>query len=44
MKVSTLHIEKPSKELLELVRKLQAEKQARKKELKDNWHLYFPKK
>jgi hypothetical protein len=44
MKIKTLHIEKPSQQLLELVRKLQADKEARKKELRDSWDKYFPKK
>jgi hypothetical protein len=44
MKSTTLHIEKPSKGLLDLVRKLQADKEASKKELRSNWGKYFPKK
>jgi len=44
MKIKTLHIENPSQPLLDLVRKLQADKEARKKELRDNWAKYFPKK
>lgn len=43
MKTSTLHIEKPSKGLLQLVREIQAEKEARQKEIKANWNKYFPK-
>lgn len=43
MKTSTLHIEKPSKGLLELVREIQAEKEARQKEIRANWNKYFPK-
>lgn len=44
MKTSTVHIEKPSKGLLELVRKIQAEKEVRQEEIKANWNNYFPKK
>jgi len=44
MKINTLHIEKPSQSLLDLVRKLEAEKIARKKELRNNWDKYFPRK
>ena len=44
MKTSTVHIEKPSKGLLELVRKIQAEKEVRQEEIKANWNTYFPKK
>lgn len=44
MKINTLHIENPSQPLLDLVRKLQADKEARKKELKANWDTHFPKK
>lgn len=44
MKTSTLHIEKPSKGLLHLVREMQADKEARQNELKTNWKKYFPKK
>ena len=43
MKTSTLHIEKPSKGLLQLVREIKAEKEARQKEIKANWNKYFPK-
>lgn len=43
MKTSTLHIEKPSKGLLKLVREIQADKEARQKEIKANWNKYFPK-
>lgn len=44
MKSSTVHIEKPSKGLLELVRKIQANKEDCQKEIKANWNTYFPKK
>lgn len=43
MKTSTLHIDKPSKGLLDLVRKLQADKDARQAEIKSEWNKYFPK-
>ena len=43
MKTSTLHIEKPSQGLLQLVREMQADKDARQKEIKANWNKYFPK-
>jgi hypothetical protein len=43
MKMSTLHIEKPSKGLLQLVREMQADKDARQREIKSNWNRYFPK-
>jgi hypothetical protein len=43
MNSTTLHIEKPSKGLLELVRKLQADKEASKKELRANSDKYFAK-
>lgn len=39
-----LLIEKPSKGLLELVRKLQKEKEAEQEEIKKNWNKFFPKK
>jgi hypothetical protein len=44
MKTNTLHITNPSKGLLDLVRKLQADKETAKKELRDKAHEYFPKK
>ncbi|MCZ8169476.1 MAG: hypothetical protein ACK5RV_00985 [Flavobacterium sp.] len=44
MKTSTINIEKPSRGLLELVREMQADKEARQKEIKANWNKYFPKK
>ncbi|WP_170826896.1 hypothetical protein [Flavobacterium caeni] len=44
MKTSTLHIEQPSKGLLQLVREIQADKEARQKDMKANWNKYFPKK
>lgn len=44
MKTSTLHITQPSKSLLDLVRKLQADKDARQAEIKSEWDKYFPKK
>lgn len=44
MKTNTLHITNPSKGLLDLVRKLQADKDAAKKKLREQAHLYFPKK
>ena len=43
MKFSTLHIEKPSGALLKLVREMQADKEARQKEVRANWDKYFPK-
>ncbi|WP_264536447.1 hypothetical protein [Flavobacterium sp. N1736] len=39
-----LLIEKPSKGLLALVRKLQEEKEAEQEEIKRNWNKLFPKK
>ncbi|WP_164515310.1 hypothetical protein [Flavobacterium ustbae] len=39
-----LIIDKPSKGLLDLVRKLQQEKEAEEKEMKKNWNKFFPKK
>ena len=44
MKNSILHIKKPSKGLLKLVRKIQEEKEERQKEIKANWATYFPEK
>jgi len=43
MKTNTLHITNPSKGLLDLVRKLQANKDVAKKELCEQAHLYFYK-
>lgn len=40
---SVIHIEKAPKALLEMLRKIQAEKEARQKAVKDNWNKYFPK-
>ena len=44
MKTTTLHIKNPSEKLLQFVRKLAADKEATKKEMRDNWDKYFPKK
>lgn len=44
MKTSTLHIKKPSDGLLQLVRKIQADKEVRQEDMKANWNKYFPKK
>ena len=44
MNKETLHINNPSKNLLELVRKLQYEKNKRQEELKREFSKYFPKK
>ena len=44
MKTNTLHIKNPSEKLLQFVRKLAADKEATKKELREKAHLYFPKK
>ncbi len=44
MKTSTLQIEKPTNQLLAFVRKMQSNKEAQQKELKDNWNKYFSKK
>jgi hypothetical protein len=44
MKTTTLHIKNPSDKLLQFVRKLAADKEATKKELREQAHLYFPKK
>jgi hypothetical protein len=44
MKTTTLHIEKPSKGLLDLVRRIQSEKDAQEQLMKSNWNKYFPKK
>lgn len=44
MKNTTLHIAKPSKGLLDLVRKIQADKEAMEEQVKSNWKKYFPKK
>jgi hypothetical protein len=41
---NVLVIEKPSQGLLALVRKLQEEKEAEQKEIKENLNKYFPKK
>jgi len=43
MKTNTLHITNPSKGLLDLVRKLQADKEATKRELREKADQYFPK-
>lgn len=43
MKAQTLHIEKPSKELLEFFRKLRAEKEEHKAKLIAKKETYFPK-
>ncbi|MDN3671654.1 hypothetical protein QWY99_01060 [Flavobacterium branchiarum] len=44
MKTSTTHITKPSSNLLQLVRKIQADKEVRQEDLKANWSKFFPKK
>lgn len=44
MKTNTLHITNPSKGLVDLARKLQADKEASKKELREQAHRFFPKK
>jgi len=44
MNNSTLHIDSPSKGLLDLARKLQADKNKRQEQLKSDWNKYFPKK
>jgi len=41
MKASTLHIDKPSKELLNLVRKIREDKEANKKRVKKNMDNHF---
>lgn len=43
MKTSTVYIEQPSKGLLDLVRKLKADKDARQTAMKSEWAKYFPK-
>ena len=43
MKTQTLHIENPSKELLEFFRKLRIEKEEHKAKLLAKKDLYFPK-
>lgn len=43
MKAQTLHIENPSKELLEFFRKLRAEKEEHKAKLIAKKDTYFPK-
>ena len=43
MKAQTLHIEKPSKELLEFFMKLRAEKEEYKAKLIAKKEIYFPK-
>lgn len=43
MKTSTVYIEQPSKGLLDLVRKLKADKDARQMAMKSEWAKYFPK-
>lgn len=43
MKSKTLHIEKPSKELLEFFRKLRTEKEEHKAKLIAKKDLFFPK-
>jgi len=43
MKAQTLHIENPTKELLEFFRKLRAEKEEHKAKLISKKDLYFPK-
>ncbi len=40
MKTTTLHITNPSKELLDFARKLLANKEASKKELREMAHLF----
>ncbi|GGB84104.1 hypothetical protein GCM10007424_25150 [Flavobacterium suaedae] len=44
MKTNTLHIKKPSEGLLKIARKLQADKEATKEELRKQAHLFFPEK
>ena len=44
MNTKTVHIKKPSQDLLAFVRKLQEEKEATKKELVALKDKYFPKK
>ena len=44
MKTNTLHITNPSKGLVDLARKLQADKEASKKDLREQAHRFFPKK
>jgi hypothetical protein len=41
MKASTLHIKKPSKSLLNLVRKIRDDKEANKKRVQENMDKYF---
>lgn len=43
MKVQTLHIENPSKELVEFFRKLRIEKEEHKAKLVAKKNTYFPK-
>lgn len=43
MKAQTLHIESPSKELLDFFRKLRAEKEENKAKLLSKKYFYFPK-
>lgn len=43
MKAQTLHIENPSKELVEFFRKLRAEKEKHKAKLVAGKNTYFPK-
>lgn len=43
MKTKTLHISKPSKELLEFVRELRLRKQERKSEYRSKKEAYFSK-
>lgn len=44
MSNSTLHIDTPSERLLDLARKLQADKNRRQEQLKSEWNKYFPEK
>lgn len=44
MKTNTLHIDKPSKELLEFFRKFKVEKEEVKADLISKKDLYFPEK
>jgi len=41
MKATTLHIDKPSKKLLALVRKIREDKEANKKRVQKNMDNYF---
>ena len=43
MKAQTIHIEKPSKELLQFLRELRAKKEETKSNLIAKKDLYFPK-